>query len=277
MRKTARGRIVPQSRSTDPRIGRVSLKAAILYDRMWINADDQGRLSGDPDEIKYIVCPNLPEISKEDVPSLLKELADIKPGLILLYPTSKTEAIQMIDWWEEQKLQWASPSSNLPPEGWTDHVRYHLTPKEIITENWPPAVLPSVLPSTLLKSPLTTPSDKDKEEEAEEEEEEEEGRVASTLASVLPSVLASTAAPSLTGSPLLEYLILVFPAAFGKKPNSRETAQLRDLGKEISSAGGAAAQQVYEAYKEACSQNKLSVSYVRAILLDWLGVERNRY
>ncbi len=226
MRKTARGRIVPQSRSTDPRIGRVSLKAAILYDRMWINADDQGRLSGDPDEIKYIVCPNLPEISKEDVPSLLKELADIKPGLILLYPTSKTEAIQMIDWWEEQKLQWASPSSNPPPEGWTDHVRYHLTPKEIITENWPPAVLPSVLPSTLLKSPLTTPSDKDKEEE----EEEEEGKVASTASASL-----------LTDMPLFEYLVEVLPQAFGKKPNSRETAQLRDLGKEISSAGGATA------------------------------------
>jgi len=90
MRKVARGRIVPQSRSTDPRIGRVSLKAAILYDRMWINADDQGRLSGDPDEIKYIACPNLPSILKDDIPSLLKELADIKPGLILLYPTSKT-------------------------------------------------------------------------------------------------------------------------------------------------------------------------------------------
>ena len=99
MRKVARSRIVPQSWSTDPRIGRVSLKAAMLYDRMWINADDQGRLPGDPDEIKYSACPNLPDISKDDVPELLKELAGTKPGLILVYPTSKIESIQMLDWW----------------------------------------------------------------------------------------------------------------------------------------------------------------------------------
>jgi len=49
---------------------------------------------------------------------------------------------------------------------------------------------------------------------------------------------------------------------------------LRDLGKEISSAGGATAKQVYDAFKEACGLNKFSVSYVRAILLDWLGVAR---
>ena len=145
-RAIARGRLVPQSRSTDPRMGRVSLKAAMLYDRMWINADDQGRISGDPDEIKYATCPNLPEISKEDIPSLLKELAATKPGLIKVYTTSKTEAIQMLDWWEEQRLQWAYPSAYSPPEGWMDHLRYHPTPKEIITENWPP-IASELLPS----------------------------------------------------------------------------------------------------------------------------------
>ena len=280
MRKIARGRMAPQSWSTDPRIGRVSLKAAILYDRMWINADDQGRLSGDPDEIKYSACPNLPEISKDDIPALLQELARTKPGLILVYTTSKAEAIQMLDWWEEQKLQWASPSSYNPPAGWVDHIRYHITPKEIITENWPPTVLPSALPSTPAtegkekESTKEKESNKEKDKDKEEEEEEEEGRVPSTLASVLPSALGSTPSASLTGSPLIEYLNLVFPKAFGKKPNSREVARLRDLAEEISSAGGATAEQVYDAYKEACEHNKFSISYVRAVLLDWLGVAR---
>ena len=109
-RAVARGRIVPQSRSTDPRMGRISLKAATLYDRMWINADDQGRLSGDPDEIKYTACPNLPDISKDDIPDLLKELQ--AQGFIKVYSTSRHTAVQMLDWWDEQmglSLQLSTP------------------------------------------------------------------------------------------------------------------------------------------------------------------------
>lgn len=280
-RAIARGRIVPQSRSTDPRMGRVSLKAAMLYDRMWINADDQGRISGDPDEIKYATCPNLSEISKEDIPALLEELTATKPALIKVYTTSKTEAIQMLDWWEEQKLQWAYPSEYPPPEGWTDHLRFHATPKEIKTENWPPPgrlsnellpsklpsappnALPNALPSRLQESPLTTPSEK----ENEKEKGKRRGR------GILPSALGSPS-PSLTDLSLFKFLQDTFPQAFGKKPDSREIAQLRDLGKEISSAGGATVEQVYDAFKEACSMKKFSVRYVRAILLDWLGVAR---
>lgn len=262
--------MVPQSRSTDPRIGRVSLKAAILFDRMWINADDQGRLSGDPDEIKYIACPNLPGILKDDIPALLKELAETKPGLILLYPAEKTAAIQMIDWWEEQKLQWASISSWAPPEGWTDHLRYHLTPKEIITENWPPVVLPSN-PGPALERESTKERAIEKEEEEEIKKKIREDR---RSPSTLPSVLGSTLASPLVDSPLSYHLFSVFPEAYGRKPDSRETALLRDLAQEISSAGGATGQQVYDAFKEASDLNKLSIGYIRAVLLDWLGVKR---
>ena len=268
MRRIARGRIVPQSRSTDPRIGRVSLKAATLYDRMWINSDDQGRLSGDPDEIKYTACPNLPDISKDDIPGILKELE--AQVLLKVYSTSRHTAIQMLDWWQEQKLQWAYPSPYPPAPGWTDHLRYHPTPKEIITENWPPSGLPSELPNLLpselpgnqIESPLTTPSDKEKEKDKEKEE--EEGRSPSTLGSKSPPSPAS-----------LKLFIEGFQKAWGRKPNTREFAQLRDLEKKISSAGGTP-EQIHDAFKEAAFQNKLHISYVRAILLDWLGIERNR-
>ncbi|KKL25822.1 hypothetical protein LCGC14_2401480, partial [marine sediment metagenome] len=33
---------------------------------------------------------------------------------------------------------------------------------------------------------------------------------------------------------------------------------------------------VHDAFKEAAMQNKLHISYVRAVLFDWLGIERNR-
>jgi len=240
---------------------------------MWINSDDQGRLSGDPDEIKYAVCPNVDDISKTDIPELLKELEE--QGFLKVYPTSKTKAVQMLDWWEEQRLQWAWPSRYPPPQGWQDRLRYKPNPKEIVTVNWlppsrlgstlpsePPNSLPSIspdksgdiLPDSLSSSPLTTPF-----------EEEEEN---------IPGAPGGSSSPSLTDLSLFEFLTSIFPNAFGRSPNSREFAQLRDLGKEISTVGGATAEQVYDAFKEACDQNKFSISYVRAILLDWLGVAR---
>jgi len=268
-RAIARGRIVPQSLSTDPRMGRLSLKAALLFPLIWINCDDQGRLSGDPDEIKYAACPNIDHITKADIPELLKELE--KQGFIKVYATSKTMAVQMLDWWEEQRLQWAYPSRYPPEEGWTDHLRYHPTPKEIITENWPPGqpseLLPSKLPS---KPPNTLPSklqsDRESSKEIIEKEKEKEG---GRGRGILPSALGSRSQPSPVGLALLEN----FPKAFGKQPNSRELAYLRDIEKEISAAG-ATAEQVHDAYREAAGQNKPHLSYVRAVLFAWLGLER---
>ena len=114
-RAVARGRILPQSLSTDPRYGRLSLKAQVLYPLLWINCDDQGRVSGDPDEIKYAACPSIREITAEEIPALLQQMET--KGMIKAYTTSKTKAIQMLDWWEEQRLQWAYPSRYPPPEG----------------------------------------------------------------------------------------------------------------------------------------------------------------
>ena len=260
---------MPQSRSTDPRIGRVSLKAATLYDRMWINSDDQGRLSGDPDEIKYTACPNLPDISKVDIPDILKELE--AQGLLMVYSTSRHTAIQMLDWWGEQKLQWAYPSPYPPPEGWTDHLRYHPTPKEIITENWPPGQSSELLPSKLPSEPASAlPSKLQPDRESSKEiTEKGKGNRKGRGKGRLPSALGSRSPPSPVASALFDN----FPKAFGRKPNSRELAYLRDIEKEISAAG-ATAEQIHDAFKEAAAQNKLHLSYVRAVLLDWLGIAR---
>ena len=274
-RAVARGRIVPQSLSTDPRLGRLSLKAALLFPLMWVNCDDQGRISGDPDEIKYATCPNIDHITKADIPALLKELE--AQGFLKVYTTSKTKATQMLDWWEEQRLQWAYPSRYPPAPGWADHLRYHPTPKEIVTENWPPSgqqlafellpsklpnALPSKLPSKLEKSPLRTPIDK------------EEGKGNRRGRGILPSALGSKLPPS--PAITLNSFSESFQKAWGRAPNTRETAQLRDLEKEISAAGDATPEQIYDAFKEAAVNNKLHVSYVRAVLFDWLGVERSR-
>ncbi len=50
---------------------------------------------------------------------------------------------------------------------------------------------------------------------------------------------------------------------------------MRDLAKEIATVGGTP-EQIHDAFKEAAFHNKLHISYVRAVLLDWLGIERKR-
>lgn len=281
-RGTARGRIVPQSLSTDPRIGRLSLKAALLYDRLWINCDDQGRISGDPAEIKYAACPNIDHITKEEIPELLKELEDV--GLINVYSTSKTNAIQMLDWWQEQKLQWAWPSRFPPPEGWQDRLRYKKSAKEVITVNWgvspenSPESSPELSAFISAVPPLTTPLEKEKEKRKGKRR----GRGKS------PERSGENPSSSLTAdiSKILKELTRCFKIEWGRVPaeepykviprelGARESAQLRDLAKELSAAGGVPLGDIKQAFGEAASQAKFYISYVRAVLLDWLGVPR---
>jgi hypothetical protein len=187
MRKTfARGRMLPQSLSTDPRYGQLSLKARVLYPLIWANCDDQGRITGNSNELKYVVCPNMDDISKEDIPCLVDELET--QGFVKLYSTSTRQAVQMLDWWEVQKLQWAWPSDYPAPPGWMDRLRYKKGKKQVVTENWdsgesspesppesPPENSPENSPETDVpksekepsRSPLTTPSEEEKQEEKE--------------------------------------------------------------------------------------------------------------
>jgi hypothetical protein len=63
-----------------------------------------------------------------------------------------------------------------------------------------------------------------------------------------------------------------------REPTPRERAQIRDLAAELVRVGGCPLSYIAEAFKEAseqAEQSKMSVSYVRAILLDWLGVKRD--
>jgi DnaD/phage-associated family protein len=90
-----------------------------------------------------------------------------------------------------------------------------------------------------------------------------------------------TSSPSLVSH--LSEFDLIFPKltvdfnnAWGRMADSREMKQLKDLAEEIANAGGTTEEQIYDAFKEAALQNKLYISYVRAILCDWLGIEKTR-
>lgn len=278
-RAVARGRLFPQSYSTDRRYGRLSLKAGFLYPMMWSNADDQGRLSGDPEEIKYAVCPNIDHITKADIPDLLKELE--KNRLVKVYETRESTAIQLLDWWEVHRPQWAYPSPYPPLEGWKDRLRYHPTPTEIVTENWvPPSQFERELPSPLPSKPKwglgkelpsnAAPPPEEEYQKQRTKKKREEGEVK------VRSPLRSDSTPTPVTS-LFQNLVDAHNKGWGRMPDSRETAQLRDLAEELSDAGRLPTEvQIWDVFKEGATHNKCHISYIAEILRKWLGVDRNR-
>lgn len=289
-RAVARGRIFPQFYSTDRRYGRLSVKAIGLFPLMWSNADDQGRLVGDPEEIKYAVCPNIDHITKTDIPALLQELVD--NDLILHYTTSKTSAVQMLDWWVvNHKMQWAWPSEYPPPEGWQDHLRYKKSATEMATENWPPSQVSAQVSNNPVSGersgenhimpPLRTPY----ENKNQLKTRTRRGRGNSPENSgEKPPSPSPRASPS--QSEILARLTDCFTKGWGRikasEPDkiipraagAKEMAQLRDLARELYTAGGCPLDYIDQAFREASGQQKMHISYVRAVLLDWLGIER---
>jgi hypothetical protein len=81
-----------------------------------------------------------------------------------------------------------------------------------------------------------------------------------------PSTSSST-------SHILEIFTQKFPYAFGREPDSREQAMLRDLAQELADTG-ITDKQIHDAFCEAAELNKRNVPYVRAVLLAWLGIEK---
>jgi hypothetical protein len=311
-RAVARGRMFPQSYSTDRRYGRLSIKAIGLFPLMWANADDQGRLCGDPEEIKYSCCPNIDHITKQDIPILLQELQDNQ--LINRYITPKSMVIQMLDWWDaNQKMQWAWPSEYPPADDWYDHLRYKKDAKTVCTVNWPVsgetdndsqvrvydlsgetpgeediAGQVSGISSSPEDSgedngslPLTTPSVKNN---IKDKDIRGRGRGNSPEDSGEPA--PSGISPQVKGlyGTLEENFKMRWGTVRAKEPdkivprkiNAKERAQLRDLAVELAGAGyDQDAMIIKQAFDEAAGARKFYISYVKAILLDWLGIERD--
>lgn len=72
---------------------------------------------------------------------------------------------------------------------------------------------------------------------------------------------------------IYEKFIYCINYCFGREPNTRELAMVRDYSKEFTELG-VTTKIVYDAFKEAGIHNKNSLSYVRAVVLDWQGVSR---
>jgi len=113
--------IYPQI-ATSLSIAKLSVLAELLFWRILPQADDQGRLPGDPEQLKAIACPMRKELTGENIPDLLAELEAAK--LIIRYSNSEDQYIQITKWWDYQSaMRRIFPSQYPPPPNWQDRIR----------------------------------------------------------------------------------------------------------------------------------------------------------
>ncbi len=235
---------------TDEKMKRATVPERLLAAAIIANQDDDGRLRGDPAYLRSIAFL-YDDYPLDEVREMRDHLAKINPN-IHVYQNDDDDYIQLKRYKRYQRPRYYHPSKFPAPTGWPfeEESNQRVTIQQ---------------PSSDLRVTKKQPSSK---QEVALGEGKGKGLDLDKGKGIGRGIEHT---PSPVSIALLEY----FPKAFGRKPNSRELAYLRDIEKEISAAG-ATAEQVYEAYKEAAGQNKLHLSYVRAILDNWLGIERER-
>lgn len=115
--------------------GRLSLPGKVLWPMLLAASDDQGRGLAEPDVIAWYVCPNVAELTVENIPAILQEMAEQE--MLCLYEDSRGRKLyQVVWWWSYQKMQWAQPSKYESPDGWTDRVRMNVRGDGYIDDGW---------------------------------------------------------------------------------------------------------------------------------------------
>src|SRR5579859_747068 len=95
--------------------------AQLLFERMIVQADDQGRLPGEPSVLKGLCMPLIPEATTIRVKKWRDQLA--KEELIHRYGNEPRTFVQLNGWWEHQgNMRRAYPSRFPAPPSWEDRV-----------------------------------------------------------------------------------------------------------------------------------------------------------
>lgn len=112
--------IYPESCDSDT-LAACDAMAQFLFDRLIVQADDQGRLPGDPVQVKARCMPRIAEATPRRIAQWLGQL--VAHGLIRLYGSDGYRLLQIEAWWKHQgSMRRAYPSRWPAPEGWSDRV-----------------------------------------------------------------------------------------------------------------------------------------------------------
>jgi len=92
---------------------------------LWIGlfskcADDQGRLLNNPVLLRAAIFP-YKDVALADIAQAVAEFA--QAGRVILYNADNKNLLQIVNWWEHQRPQWAQPSKFPAPDEWKDRVR----------------------------------------------------------------------------------------------------------------------------------------------------------
>ena len=108
----ARIRSVKPEFWTDRSMGRLSRDARLLYIAMWNQADEHGRLNGDPRYVKGVCLPYDDDLDLEDVDRLLDELA--RAEKLVRYEAKDDPYLFLPNLGKHQRLETAKVPSRLP-------------------------------------------------------------------------------------------------------------------------------------------------------------------
>jgi hypothetical protein len=106
---------------TSQSLAECSMGAQLLFDRLIVQSDDQGRQQADPPIIKAVCFPYFPEATPRRISVWLAELE--KAGMVVLYSVGKAALVQLRGWWTYQSgMRRAYPSRWGAPPDWSDRV-----------------------------------------------------------------------------------------------------------------------------------------------------------
>ncbi len=114
-------RVLDPDLCTSPALGACAIGAQLLFDRLILQADDQGRLLGSVVMVRSRCLPMVETATPRRVESWIADLAAC--GLIQKYTADETELIQIVGWWDDQAgMRRAYASKWSAPGGWEDRV-----------------------------------------------------------------------------------------------------------------------------------------------------------
>ncbi len=285
----------------DERLAKATIEERLLFTAVIANQDDDGRLLAHPGYLRSVAFP-YDDYTIKQISEMRDHLAQVNHNFIV-YEIDGHEYIQLKRYHRYQRPRYYHASKFPAPPGW---------PFEDNTQDEKEQQPPSNQEDTA-QLPSGNREDTAQYTEGRDRvrigmgidntmigkgEESEKGSITKTeknSPSPSPAALPKSFKVSqptnldIATEKILQRLNICFKESWAthipgtplskfnpRKPTAKEHAQLRDLAIELSAAGGCPLDNINQAFEEAAVASKMHISYVRAILLDWLGVSRDK-
>lgn len=110
---------------TSPSVAACDPLAQLLFDRLLVLADDQGRVQTEPNWVKANAFPHLFDATPRRIRSWIDQLSQHE--LLITYTSNRVELGQFVTWWKRQSgMRRAYPSRWPAPPGWDQDRTYGL-------------------------------------------------------------------------------------------------------------------------------------------------------